>query len=232
MKRALALPTLMLTFALAVGCTSDGGGTEIAVTGTNKACTPTETDLDAGKLTFAFTNEADDISELYVLREDGSVVGEVENVTTGSKRSLDVDLVAGSYELRCKPGQTGEGFSTKLQVTGKGGTPQKKADRTKKFTAIDFEYENLDLSDVTAGETIRFEMHNGGTEPHEFEVLGPDGEAIGEVESTKVGKDGAATISFDEAGEYTYQCILVDPKTDQPHTELGMLGTFSVADKS
>lgn len=232
MTRTRTLATLALAATILGACSTSEGGTKIAVTGTNKACTPAESNLKAGKLTFEFTNEADDVSELYVLREDGSVVNEVENVTTGSTRTLDVDLVAGTYELRCKPGQAGEGFASTIEVTGKGGTPQKKANRTKQFTAVDFSYENLDLSDVTAGETIRFEMDNAGTEPHEFEVLDPEGEAIGEVEAIEVGKEGAATITFDAAGEYTYQCILVDPKTEKKHSELGMTGTFTVADKS
>jgi plastocyanin len=36
-------------------------------------------------------------------------------------------------------------------------------------------------------------------------------------------------MTFTAPGVYTYQCILVDPTTNEPHTELGMIGTFDVA---
>ncbi len=42
------------------------------------------------------------------------------------------------------------------------------------------------------------------------------------------GAEGGATITFDEPGEYTYQCILVDPATEEEHSALGMTGTFRV----
>ena len=44
------------------------------------------------------------------------------------------------------------------------------------------------------------------------------------------GDSGGATLTFASPGVYTYQCILIDPETDQPHTELGMIGTFDVAE--
>ena len=34
---------------------------------------------------------------------------------------------------------------------------------------------------TTEYETIRFEMDNKGEQPHEFEVLDPDGGAVGEI---------------------------------------------------
>lgn len=62
-------------------------------------------------------------------------------------------------------------------------------------------------------------------------MLDPSGEAIGEVESVKVGEEGGANITFEEEeGTYTFQCILVDPATNQPHTDLGMVGTFEVVE--
>ena len=44
------------------------------------------------------------------------------------------------------------------------------------------------------------------------------------------GASGGATITFEEAGAYTYQCILVDAATGKPHDELGMTGTMTVTD--
>lgn len=35
-------------------------------------------------------------------------------------------------------------------------------------------------------------------------------------------------MTFDEAGTYTYQCILVDQSSGESHKALGMTGTFEV----
>ncbi len=212
----------------AVACSTEQADTAVMVTGTDDGCELSETDLSAGRIDFEFTNEADDVSELYVLRDNDDIVSEVENVTTGTTRTLTVDLAEGEYRVRCRPGQTGEGFFTEFQVTGEGGEEARSADRTITFEAVDFTYPDLDVSDIAAGETIRFEMTNRGEQAHEFEVLDPSDEPIGEVASMDPGDSGGATISFDEAGEYVYQCILIDPETQQPHSELGMKGTFQV----
>lgn len=222
---SLAAVALMLS-----ACSFDSADSSATVTGTNEACIITPAELEAGKIDFEFTNEADDISELYVLRADGDVVGEVENVTTGTSRTLTVDLNAGDYLVRCKPGQTGTGISTPFTVTGEGGAAGVTADRTITFDSVDFTYEDLDLSGISAGDTIRFEMTNTGSQPHEFEVLDPNGEATGEVEAVEVGETGAATMLFEQAGTYQFQCILIDPVSGQEHTMLGMLGSFEVAD--
>jgi plastocyanin len=112
-----------------------------------------------------------------------------------------------------------------------GATSQAEPDREIAFDAVDFQYENLDLGSIADGDTIRFVMQNGGEQRHEFEVIDPNGEPIGEVEATDAGESGNATMTFTAPGVYTYQCILVDPETDQPHTELGMTGTFDVAER-
>lgn len=212
---------------LASSCVS-AAGQSVDVTGTETGCLITTTEVQAGRVDFEFTNEASDLSELYVLRANGDVVGEVENIATGTSRTLAADLVAGEYQVRCIPGQTGDGFSSSFSAVGAGGTALAEASRSITFESVDFTYEALDLSTITAGETIRFEMKNKGAQPHEFEVLNADGEALGEVASTASGESGGATITFAEPGTYTYQCILVDPETGKLHTELGMAGTFLV----
>lgn len=224
-----ALLAIVTVAALVASCTSDEADTTVAVVGRDEECELADTELDAGQIAFEFSNEADDVNELYVLRENGDVVGEVENVTTGTSRTLSVDLAAGEYEVRCKPGQSGDGFATSFTVTGAGGEAVATPDRELAVEAVDFTYPGLDLEGITAGETIRFEMVNDGTQQHEFEVLDPNGEAVGEVAAMDPGATGGATITFDEPGTYTYQCILVDPATDQEHTKLGMTGTFDVA---
>jgi plastocyanin len=225
-RAVLAAPVAVL---LALGaCSTESADTTVGVTGTDDACVIENDIIDAGKIGFEFLNEAGKVNELYVLKANGDTLGEVENVTTGTSRTLTVDLVAGDYLVRCKPGQSGDGFESSFTAIGAGGTAQAEADREISFDAVDFGYENLDLSGITDGDTIRFAMTNNGEQPHEFEVIDPDGEPIGEVAAMNPGDSGGATLTFTAPGVYTYQCILVDPATDQPHTELGMIGTFDV----
>jgi len=223
---ALTVPAVAL---LALGaCSTESADSTVEVTGTDDACVIAQDVVDAGKVGFEFTNESSKVNELYVLKANGDTLGEVENVTTGTSRTLTVDLVAGDYLVRCKPGQSGDGFESAFTVTGDGGTAQADADREITFDAIDFGYENLDMTGISEGDTIRFVMGNAGEQAHEFEVLDPDGKPIGEVAATNPGASGGATMTFTAPGVYTYQCILMDPETNQPHTELGMVGTFDV----
>ncbi|HYN31461.1 MAG TPA: hypothetical protein VES40_02450 [Ilumatobacteraceae bacterium] len=228
MSKPLTSTIAVVTLAALAACSSDAADVTIDVTGTDDACTLSVDILDAGNIGFEFTNEANDVNELYVLRANGDVVSEVENVTTGTSRTLTVDLVAGDYLVRCKPGQTGDGFESSFTVTGEGGTAQAAPDRTVTFEAVEFRYPDLDVGGIIAGETIRFEMQNAGAQAHEFEVLGPDGNAIGEVASTEPGAPSGATLTFVSPGVYSYQCILIDESTGKPHTKLGMQGTFEV----
>jgi plastocyanin len=229
-SRRVVLAAAVTTVLALTACSTESADSTVEVTGTDDACIIAQDIVDAGKVGFEFTNESSEVNELYVLKANGDTLGEVENVTTGTSRTLTVDLVAGEYLVRCKPGQTGDGFESAFTVTGDGGTAQVEAEREVAFDAVDFGYENLDLSGITDGDTIRFVMDNAGGQAHEFEVLDPDGEPIGEVAATDPGESGGATMTFTAPGVYTYQCILVDPATNQPHTELGMIGTFDVAD--
>ncbi|MFZ4519651.1 MAG: cupredoxin domain-containing protein [Microthrixaceae bacterium] len=229
-RRALgAVPLVALALAGVVGCSSDEAATKVAVTGTNDACTAARTQLPAGSIAFDFTNKADKVNELYVVREGGEVVGEVENVTTGTSRTLTADLSAGTYTLRCKPGQGGNGIESTVKVTGSGGAAAAAADRTVTFDAADFAYKDLDVSGITKGQSVKFAMTNSGAQNHEFEVVGPDGETVGEIAEIAPGANGTATITFTEPGEYTYQCILKDPADGMQHDMKGMKGTFTVA---
>jgi plastocyanin len=231
MRRTSLTAASALGLLILAACSSAAADTTVEVTGTNDSCTMSTETISAGNIGFDFTNKADDVNELYVLRANGDVVAEVENVTTGTKRTLTADLVAGDYLVRCKPGQSGDGIETAFVVTGEGGTAQAEPDRTVNLEALEFRYPDLDTSAIVAGETIRFEMTNTGSQHHEFEVLGPDGKAIGEVASTDPGATGGATMTFTEPGTYIYRCILVDENTGKQHDELGMMGTFEVADE-
>ena len=218
------------TLVVLTACSTESADATVAITGTNDACTIESDIINAGKVGFEFTNKSNDVNELYVLQANGDTMGEVENVTTGTSRTLTVDLVAGDYIVRCKPGQSGDGIESTFTVTGKGGTGQAAAERDVVFKAVDFDYENLDTTGIASGDTIRFQMTNAGKQPHEFEVLDPNGDPIGEVAATEPTKTGGATMTFESPGVYTFQCILVDPATGQKHSELGMKGTFEVVE--
>jgi uncharacterized cupredoxin-like copper-binding protein len=123
---------LLLTVALAAApvltaCGSDSGAStgassgSVAVTATDSTCEPATTTLPAGDTTFSVTNKGTETTELYVYAASGDaftkVVGEVEDVAPGTSRQLSAQLSAGTYELACKPGQSGDGIRTKITVS-------------------------------------------------------------------------------------------------------------------
>jgi uncharacterized cupredoxin-like copper-binding protein len=208
---------------LAVGCTSkDKGENSVSVTATDSACEVSKTELPSGSTTFAVTNKGGDVTEVYVYGEGDKVMGEVENIGPGTSRDFTVDLGAGTYEVACKPGQKGDGIRTEITVGGTA-TTLAAADRTVAFQSFDHGYTGLDGFTVRAGETIEFAMTNTATdEQHEFEVLGPDGNALGEIGPTDPGKTGTVVLTFDKAGNYTFVCGIAD------HEAMGMKGSFTV----
>jgi iron uptake system component EfeO len=214
-----------------VGCGGSKADTTIAVTGTDTKCDVAKTELPAGNIRFNLTNKGKKTTELYVLGAKDRIIDEIENITPGVTRALDVNLKAGHYTLACKPGQVGDGIRQQIMVTGAGGATgagAAKADRSIDVDATEYAFSFDAAPTITKGEAIEFELDNKGHERHEFEVLGPDGEAIGEIAATDPGTKAEAVFEFKEAGTYTYQCLL---QTDAgvKHDTLGMKGTFDVA---
>jgi plastocyanin len=114
---------------------------------------------------------------------------------------------------------------TPITVVGKGGAVgagTKPAGRDVEVIAIDYAF-NLSDPGIKAGETIRFEMKNTGTQPHDFQVLSPDNKLVGVIDQTDPGKTGSATFTFDKPGTYRYFCDVSD------HQSRGMKGTLTVA---
>jgi iron uptake system component EfeO len=107
--------------ALLAGCSDAPADSSVAVTGTDSACTPAATEIAAGVVAFDFTNSGSKENELYVLRPDGSIVGEREGVGPGTTVTLTVEVTAGKYVLQCKPGMTGDGIKTPIEVTAAAG---------------------------------------------------------------------------------------------------------------
>lgn len=124
----------MVAFGSAValsGCSSSGDGAEAAgltVTGTDSECKPSKGSVAAGVNDITFRNKGTKENEIYILRPDGSIVSERENVGPGITVTLAVELPAGSYTVQCKPGMVGKGIQSPLTVTGVAASTSAAAD--------------------------------------------------------------------------------------------------------
>lgn len=88
--------------------------TAFEVSSTADDCVVSETAAQSGALTFDVTNDTDQVSEFYLLAEDGlRIVGEVENIAPAASRTLTVVAQPGEYFTLCKPGMIGEGVGKK-----------------------------------------------------------------------------------------------------------------------
>lgn len=117
----------VLSLALA-GCVENNqepgadGTTVVTVESSATACVLSTNTAPSGTLTFTVTNTGDDVTEFYVLADDGiRVVGEVENVGPGIERKLVLQAKPGLYYTQCKPGMVGDAIGTaEFTVTDSG----------------------------------------------------------------------------------------------------------------
>ena len=112
--RRLATTITIAVVALALaGCVvkSDVAAADaIAVSSTGTGCDVSTATASSGTLAFDVTNAGDEITEFYLLADDGlRIVGEVENIAPGASRTLTVLAQPGEYFTLCKPGMIGEG---------------------------------------------------------------------------------------------------------------------------
>ncbi|NYE35043.1 iron uptake system component EfeO [Nocardioides cavernae] len=120
---AVALPLLAACTQNADTAPSGGSGDAadpraLTVDSSADACTLSATEAPAGTLTFDVTNSGDQVTEFYLLGEDGlRIVAEVENIGPSISRALTVNAPAGTYVTACKPGMTGEGIRGDFTVT-------------------------------------------------------------------------------------------------------------------
>ncbi len=141
MRLPLLVAALVAVPALAA-CTenapSSGGGAgesdatsarTVTVRSTDDACDLSATQAPAGTLTFDVANAGTQVTEFYLLGEDGlRIVGEVENIGPALDRQLVVDAPAGMYVTACKPGMKGEGIRADFTVTDSTDAQQASAD--------------------------------------------------------------------------------------------------------
>ena len=97
----------------------EGDARALTVESSADACRLSAAEAPAGTLTFDVTNTGDQVTEFYLLAEDGlRIVAEVENIGPSITRALTVNAPAGDYVTACKPGMTGEGIRGDFAVTG------------------------------------------------------------------------------------------------------------------
>lgn len=114
---AVGIAALALT-----GCVAkaDTAAATLSVSSTDDACEVSATTATSGTLAFEVTNDGTQVSEFYLLAEDGlRIVGEVENIAPGASRTLTLVAQPGDYFTLCKPGMLGEGVGRAgFSVTG------------------------------------------------------------------------------------------------------------------
>ncbi|WP_433231156.1 iron uptake system protein EfeO [Actinomadura formosensis] len=111
-----------VSLSLLSACGGDGGKADAAgavpVTATDDTCEVAKTDLSAGKTTFKVANKGSKVNEFEVLKSDGKILAERENIGPGTTVDFVVNLPAGQYRLLCSAGQTGKGPSQNITVSG------------------------------------------------------------------------------------------------------------------
>ncbi len=130
MRSAPARPLLIaagaaLSVLALAGCVPNNAGSTdaagaITVDSSADGCAVSTTTAASGTLTFSVTNSGDQVTEFYLLADDGlRIIGEVENVGPGISRDLVVQAQPGDYFTVCKPGMVGDGIGrASFTVTG------------------------------------------------------------------------------------------------------------------
>ncbi|MFN8183392.1 MAG: iron uptake system protein EfeO [Candidatus Nanopelagicales bacterium] len=120
------IPLAVAAFGTALGltaCTENptAATDAIAVSSTDTTCDVNTTEAPSGTLVFNVSNRGSQVTEFYVLADDGlRIVGEVENIGPGLTRDLVVLAAPGSYYTACKPGMVGDGIRASFTVTDSG----------------------------------------------------------------------------------------------------------------
>jgi iron uptake system component EfeO len=101
--------------------TASSAKNTVNVDATDTKCKLDKTALDAGTVHLAVKNNGSRVTEVYIYAGK-RIVTEKENIGPGTSYKLTSSLKAGTYQVACKPGMTGDGIRTTIKVTGTGGT--------------------------------------------------------------------------------------------------------------
>jgi len=116
---ALATALAACTENAPAGGPDDAGASRtMKVVSSGDSCDLSARSAPAGTLTFKVTNAGDDVTEFYLLGDDGlRIVGEVENIGPNLTKTLTVQAPEGRYVTACKPGMIGDGIRGDFTVT-------------------------------------------------------------------------------------------------------------------
>lgn len=107
---AAALGVVTIVLAGCVAKADVAASDALTVTSTADGCEVSGSSATSGTLAFDVTNSGDEVTEFYLLADDGlRIVGEVENIAPGASRTLTVVAQPGDYYTLCKPGMIGDG---------------------------------------------------------------------------------------------------------------------------
>ena len=194
---------------------SSASASRVAVRAADDSCRLSRTGLASGATTFAVSNKGSKVTEVYVYGKQGDefskVVSEVENIGPGTSRDMKVDLAPGTYQVACKPGQTGDGIRTTITVAGGSGGDE--AGDTAGESESPYDREIALATDGTAvtglrggattGEKIEFKLTNNAGSERTLELKDPSGKVAGEAEDIEPGETGEVVVDLDSAGTWT-----------------------------
>jgi len=205
--------------------TGDSAGASVAVTASDDSCELDRSEVPSGQTTFTVTNDGSSVTEVYVYGEEGGeytrVISEVENIGPGTSRDMQVDLSSGTYEVACKPGQTGDGIRTELAVTGGGEETASEGEDRGYDREIELATDGTAITGLgdgaETGERIEFKLTNSADGPRILEIKDPTGAVVAEIE-VEMGETGETIVELDQAG--TWQVIVEGEGLDDLVSEL------------
>jgi iron uptake system component EfeO len=158
-----------------------GGGDDsraLTVDSSDDACEVSTAEAPAGTITFDVTNSGSQVTEFYLLAEDGlRIVAEVENIGPAITRPLTANVPAGKYVTACKPGMTGDGIRSDFTVTESDEDVKVSEDEEGLVTAAQDNYAAYvqDQSDQLLVKTRQFvELYKAGDQDDEARALYAD----------------------------------------------------------
>ncbi|MGB4136080.1 MAG: iron uptake system protein EfeO [Microbacterium sp.] len=118
-----ALATAAAAALMLSGCVAKADldpSSTLTVSSGESECTVSAATAKSGTLTFDITNAGSQVTEFYLLADDGlRIVGEAENIAPSASRTLVVTAQPGDYFTVCKPGMVGQGVGkAAFTVTG------------------------------------------------------------------------------------------------------------------
>lgn len=107
-----------------------------------------------------------------------------------------------------------------MTIAGCGGTPE--PSQTIQIRTGEFDFTSDVVPEITAGDTVRFDVVNVGQLVHEMQVLDGTGVRLGRTPRLAPGESSELIVTFDDAGAHQFICDVDD------HLMLGQRAGFMV----